>query len=330
MRRLLIVLTLASVAISWLPAPGAAQSRQGDAREAQTERISKTVNIGSNGEIELTNISGDITITRGGNSSATIEIEKSVRADTPEEARALLALVTVDVMERGTRAEVRARYPAGERGGRRRQRGSVQVAYTVAAPQNTRIVARSISGSISVRDITGSLTLESVSGDIKLANAGRMTGAKTISGNVEMLDSRIEGTLEAGTISGTINLQRVTAQALTLSSVSGDVVLEDLTCERVKGQSISGDTQFSGELQPNGRYEFTSHSGSVRLAVAGKTGFQIEATSFSGEIKTDIPLTLEGTTNANRRGRAVRGKFGDGSAFVDLTSFSGSILLSKR
>jgi hypothetical protein len=305
------------------------EQRGGD-RETQTERITRTVNIGADGEIDLSNIAGDITVTRGGGTTAAIEIVKTARAETADEARAILALVTVDVAERGPRVEIRTRYPGREEmRGRGRRNFNVDVAFNIAAPQNTRVIARSISGNINVRDISGALTLDSVSGAVKLANAGRMANAKSISGNVEMVDSRVDGALSAGTISGTIKLQKVTAHQLSLSSVSGAVWLQDVVCERIEGQAISGDIQFSGDFEPNGRYEFTSHSGSVRLAVGGKTGFQIEATSFSGEIKTDVPVTLEGG-QTSRRTKALRGKYGDGSAFLDLTSFSGSILITKR
>lgn len=313
-------------------APGREGQPQGRSeRETQTEKISRTVNIGADGEIDVSNIAGDILVTRGSGTSAAIEVVKTARADTVDEAKALLALVTVDIAERGPRAEIRTRYPGREEmRGRGRRNFHVDVAYTIAAPQNTRIIARSISGTISVRDISGVLTLESVSGSVKLANAGRMANAKTISGNVEMIDSRIDGALSAGTISGTVKLQKVSARQLSLSSVSGSVWLQDVACERIEGQAISGDIQFAGDFEPNGRYEFTSHSGSVRLALGGKTGFQVEASSFSGDIKTDFPITLEGGQTNMRRAKALRGKHGDGSAFLDLTSFSGSIVITKR
>ena len=300
-------------------------------RETQTEKISRTVNIGADGEIDVSNIAGDIMVTRGGGTSAAIEVVKTARADTAEEAKALLGMVAVDIAERGPRAEIRTRYPGREEmRGRGRRNFHVEVAYTIAAPQNTRIIARSISGNISVRDISGVLTVESVSGTVKLANAGRMANAKTISGNVEMTDSRVDGALSAGTISGTVKLQKVSARQLSLSSVSGSVWLQDVACDRIEGQAISGDIQFTGDFAPNGRYEFTSHSGNVRLAVDGKTGFQVEATSFSGEITTDLAITLEGGQTNMRRAKSLRGKHGDGSAFLDLTSFSGSILITKR
>ena len=85
----------------------------------------------------------------------------------------MLALVPVEITERGTRVEARTRYPSGDdrrRTGRRNV--NVSVAYTVAAPEGTRILVKSISGNISVRDILGGLTLETVSGTVRIANAG--------------------------------------------------------------------------------------------------------------------------------------------------------------
>ena len=60
-----------------------------------------------------------------------------------------------------------------------------------------------------------------------------------------------------------------------------------------------------------------------------RTGFQIEATSFSGSINTDIPVTMSGGQNG-RRSRSLRGTAGGGGAFLDLTTFSGSIIIMKR
>jgi len=135
--------------------------------------------------------------------------------------------------------------------------------------------------------------------------------------------------LTVGSISGNVRVLRTRMTSLAASSVSGHVILEDIDCERVEAQTVSGNVQFTGDLEANGRYELTSHSGSVRLAIGGRTGFQVEATTFSGGINTDLPLTLQGNDGRGPR-RSIRGKYGDGSAIVDLTSFSGSIVISKR
>jgi DUF4097 and DUF4098 domain-containing protein YvlB len=307
-----------------------ARQRRDSERENQTERISRTVNIGATGEIDLSNISGDITVTAGGGSTATIEAVKTAYARTAEEARAMLPLVQVEITERGTRAEARVRYPENE--SRRGNRNiNVSVAFTVVAPAGTRVMAKSISGSVSVRDISGPLTLETISGSVKLANTGRTASARSISGDIEAIDTKLEGALEASTVSGTVRMQRLNARSVTVNSISGSVDVEDVTAERVGGQSISGDIRFSGDLQQNGRYEFTSHSGTIRLTIGGSSKFDIEATSFSGSINSDIPITVSGSMPGGRRNRSMRGSVGGGGgATLDLTTFSGSIHITKR
>jgi hypothetical protein len=297
-------------------------------RAEETERTTRTLNIGADGEINVSNISGDMIVTRGGGNSASVEIIKTARAETAEDAKALLALVTVDVMERGPRGDIKTRYPSEEdlrRGNRRNI--NVNVAFNITVPAQARVTLHSISGSLSVRDVAGALALDTISGNIKLANTGRTATAKTISGNVEMSDTTADGTLNGGTISGTVSLRKITARSLALSSVSGSVVLEDVSSERIDAQSVSGDVHFAGDFEANGRYEFTSHSGNVRLAVGNKTGFQVEATSFSGGIRSDLPLTLEGGRRSNNK---LNARHGNGSAILDLTSFSGSIVITKR
>ena len=324
MRRLLIVLLLAGCA---LPAPAAlAQARGG-----QTERVARSVNVGANGELEISNISGDIQVTRASGTAAAIEAIKTAHGGSAEDERSLLSLVQVEIVERGTRVEVRTRYPEGDEWRRNNRRNvNVSVAITVAAPEGTRITVKSISGNISVRDITGALTLETVSGAVRMANAGRTAAGRSISGDIELSDTGVEGALEVGTVSGAVRLRKVKARSITANSVSGDILLEDMDTERVNAQVISGTVTFSGNLDPNGRYELTSHSGNVRVAVPAAAGFQIEADSFSGSINTDIPVTMSGGQTGGRRNRALRGTVGNGGALLDLTTFSGSILITKR
>ena len=103
------------------------------------------------------------------------------------------------ITERGTRAEARTRYPSGDERGADRRNVNVSVAYTVAAPEGTRIIVKSISGNISVRDIIGGLTLETVSGASASPTPGRMANGRSISGDIEIVDTKVEGALEAGT-----------------------------------------------------------------------------------------------------------------------------------
>jgi DUF4097 and DUF4098 domain-containing protein YvlB len=309
-------------------AGASSQSQRQDSRE-QTERTTRTFR-GST-ELHLANVSGDITITRGGGSEISVEIVKTARSRDDAEARELLQLVRVEVVERNNRVEVRTEYPQGEEMRRNNRRNfNISVAYNVSAPPGVRVRAASISGSIMAKDIRGDLSAESVSGTVRIVNGGRVGAAKSISGNVEVTDSDIDGRLEASTASGTVTLRKVKANQVDAGSISGDVVLEDVDASQVEGQTVSGSVRFGGTLTRGGRYEFTSHSGTVNVALAGDAGFEVEATSFSGSIRSDFTFGNSGDPERGRWRRAVRGVVGDGSAVLELTTFSGSIVIAKR
>ena len=295
----------------------------------QVDRSTRTLKVGANGEVVLYNISGDIVVARGGGSDVTVEIVKSSRGRTDEDAREMLQLVQVEVIERAGRAEVRARYPEGDDMRRNNRRNvNVSVSFNVTAPANVRIRAHSISGSITATDVKGEIAAESVSGNVRIANGGRISGAKSISGNVEITDTEIDGLFNASSASGSVILRRVKARQLDLGSISGSVVLDEVDCQQVEAQTVSGDVKFGGPLARSGRYELSSHSGTVTVAVSGSPGFEVEATSFSGSIRSDF--SFNNSDPGSRGRRSLRGVHGDGSAVLDLTTFSGSIVISKR
>ena len=252
---------------------------------------------------------------------------KTARGEDQGEAKEMLGLVTVEIFERGSRAEARARYPGG-RGERRNV--NVSVAYNVTAPPGTRVTAKSISGDVDVADIRGELALESVSGTITVKGAGRIASAKSVSGGVRIHGAQMDGSFHASSVSGRVELDGVKARRIELGSVSGPVVLKGVEAERVDAQSVSGQVDFSGALARGGRYALKSHSGTVRVAVEGDRGFEVDASSFSGSVRSDFPLTVRAGEETSHMRRAVRGVHGDGSAMLELTTFSGNIVLSRR
>ena len=311
-------------------AVAAYQRRDSNNREEQVERTTRTLKIGASGVLSLGNVAGDIVVTRGGGSDATVEIVKTARGRDANDAREMLQLVQVEVNERAGRADVRTRYP--NESGRNRRNFSVSVAYNVTAPAGTRLTVESISGSVKVSDITGEVSANTVSGSVRISGATRISAAKTISGTVEIVDAQTDGALESGSVSGDVILRRVSARRVEASTVSGNIRIEELQCERVDASSTSGGVAFTGSLARGGRYEFNSFSGEVRLLLSGNTGFQIDANSFSGNISTgDFQITSRGGGDG-RRGRRTElsGTYGDGSAILDLTTFSGSIVLVRR
>ena len=232
------------------------------------------------------------------------------------------------MVETPNRVEVRTIYPRN----RRNYSGSVD--YTIAMPSGASATLRTVSGDVRVTNVKGELRAESVSGDMTTAGATQLSLVKTVSGDIQVTDAATEGEVTVSTVSGTLTARGLKARSVDLNSVSGDVLLTNVTSERATVNSVSGNIEYNGALARNGRYEMTAHSGDVRLAITGTTGFELEATTFSGDVRSDFPLTLRyGSEERGRRGRSsrsIRGSYGDASALVNLKSFSGDIVVTKR
>lgn len=299
-----------------------------DSREQQVERTTKTFKLGDGGWLTLNNIAGDITVTRAAGAETTVEIVKTARGRDTADAQEMLRLVTVEATERAGRAEVRTHYPGDEWRRNGRRNFNVSVAYNVTAPAGTRVGVESISGSVRITDIKGDVNASSVSGDVRIAGAGRVGKATSVSGTVEISDAQVaDGTLASSSVSGDVLLRRVSARRIEASSVSGGLRFEDVQCDRINASTTSGGILFAGPLAKNGRYELHGFSGDVRVQIAGGTGFELDASTFSGNIdSTAFPITTRGPVNR----RALTGTHGDGSAMLDLQTFSGSIVISKR
>ena len=290
-----------------------------------TEAFSRTVRLGRNGTFDLQNVSGDIVITGGGGDDVRIDATKRVRSPNETEARTLLSEIVIQVQERSGRVEVRTDYP-------RRRNWSGGVDYTVSVPRDTSVTLRSVSGTVKVSSIDGELRAESISGDIIASSTRKLRMAKTVSGNLEISDAEADE-FSASTVSGDVIVNKLKASGFDAQTVSADVRLTDVEVDRATLRSVSGDIDYGGRLLRNGRYQFQSHSGDIRVTPADNRGFAIEASTFSGDVRSDYALTVQsqpGNSFAPGRNRSVRGSFGDASATLTLQSFSGDIVIVKR
>jgi DUF4097 and DUF4098 domain-containing protein YvlB len=228
------------------------------------------------------------------------------------------------------RVEVKVRYPQEKRN------INASVDFIVTVPRGAIVNVNSVSGDIKVTTVDGALRVNTVSGDVTVSAAAALESAKTVSGDVDVQSAGSTGDITAGSVSGDVTLKGVKARGFDLNSVSGNVTLTDVTCDRVKANSVSGDMSFIGPLAKGGRYTFQSHSGDVTLTTGAAVGFEMTASSFSGDIRSDYELTVKfggdaaGAAAHGPRRQNVRGTFGDGSAVIDLTSFSGDIRVVKK
>jgi putative adhesin len=291
-----------------------------------TERFSKTAHLDQNGTFDLTNVTGDIVITGTAGRDVTIEAVKRVQRPNPRAARALLAMIDIQVTEQANRLEVRTIVPRP-----RNFPGSVD--FTVSVPEDANVIVKTITGSIRASNVKGELRADTVAGSISASGVRKVAALKCVTGDVEIADAGADDAVTASTVSGNVIVRGLRARAVQLTSVSGNIHIEDAQVERMMVKTVQGNLDYAGELARSGRYEFNSHSGDIRLVLSGNTGFEVLANTFSGSVRSDFTFNRgrAGTEGAGVQGpRTLRGAFGDASAMVALRAFSGNISLARR
>ncbi|HEV7555292.1 MAG TPA: DUF4097 family beta strand repeat-containing protein [Kofleriaceae bacterium] len=195
--------------------------------------------------------------------------------------------------------------------------------FEISVPKNARLLLRTLSGDVKLRDVSD-VEAHSVSGDIDAMNIATHAVLETVSGDLTAI--KVGGGLRANTVSGDMKARQITGE-VSAQSVSGDIVLEDVTSAYVRGETVSGEMQFSGPVDPKGRYEFHSHSGDVDLDLTGGGGnATLEVETYSGDLDAGCSLTMQPGTRGERMGK--RGTFtmgnGSGAHFI-LKTFSGDV-----
>ena len=342
------------------------------AASGQTEELVRTIPMAPGGQFTLTNISGDITIAGTDDDALTLRVTKRLgdpgAAVSDATAREALDRVEIEIRERGGRVAVETEYPRRGladvfSGGR----AAVAVDYDVTVPRGVGVAIESISGSVTVEDIDGETSIETVSGDVRLASLPRLVEVEMVSGDLQMTDVGHDDEVSAEAVSGRITVDGVRTPRLDVSTVSGTLALTRVEARRVDVETVSGPVTFDGTLDANGRYQFESHSGSIRVTVPAGTGFDLEAQSFSGALESNVPITVRvpgrgdrtvelttGSTWFTARGRAnetqvntgvvtvdslfdlggrdgtreIDGTVGDGGPRLELSTFSGDMTIA--
>jgi DUF4097 and DUF4098 domain-containing protein YvlB len=306
-----------------------AEARQGP---EQTDRVVRTVPVGAEGALDLANISGDVRVTGTSASEITIEAVKRVRHKDADEARRLLQQLRVDITTVGDRVEVRTSYPR-RRGDAGERNSSARVDYTVSVPMRAAVTIKTISGDAAVTRVDGEVRAETVSGDVSVTGTPNLASARTVSGDVTARDVAGTANLSLGTVSGTVFASGLKARSLECGSVSGDIRLSGIQVDRLLAKSVSGGIEFGAALARGGRYDFGSHSGDIRLVLTSETGFELDASTFSGSVRSDFPVTLRTDRGSRQRTddtRTIRGAFGDASARLSVKTFSGTVVISRK
>jgi hypothetical protein len=202
-----------------------------------------------------------------------------------------------------------------------------EVRYELSIPTGTRVIMHSNSGDLQSRGTKGEVEARSISGDLEVEDVARSATLESISGNVR--SRGIDGDARLRSVSGDVDLENVHGD-LTLSSVSGHVQVTDARSRVVRMETVSGDLEYSGTFDPTGTYDFHAHSGDVRLELPSDVGAILSIETFSGDVRTDFPLTIQPTGESRGPSRhQIDTTLGKGGAHVTVSTFSGDVELRR-
>jgi DUF4097 and DUF4098 domain-containing protein YvlB len=201
--------------------------------------------------------------------------------------------------------------------------------FEVSVPYGVRVLATTWSGDVSVRGTRGQVEIHSQNGDIDVDDVSARLDVNTLSGDLRA--TNISGDAEVESVSGDVKLTDLRGY-IDVSTVSGDIELHGMTTKLARGKTTSGDVTYDGLIDPAGRYEFSTHSGDIRLHIPREASAQLDVSTWNGAIDSDFPITLKpgehgiGRTNS----KAFTFEIGSGAARISAETFSGDITISSN
>lgn len=289
------------------------------AQAAHAGTFQQQVAADPSGEVDVSNISGDIVIT--GWDKPTVSVNADLSGDSNRvKVRSSHGRTSICVTynSRGCNS------PGSSDNDSFGEDSSVRLEIYV--PRGSEVDVSGVSSDIKSSGVEGTQQLRTVSGDINAELGSGDDEVQSVSGEVHLKGSGHAGRLRVTSVSGDVTVTNVAGE-LEARTVNGTLQAGLSTARMVRLNTTSGDMVLSARLDQGGTVESETVSGSQRIRVDG--GYAYEAKTFSGDI-TDCFGQKSERTSEYGPGRHLDGTRGAGGGHIRLQSLSGDISLCDR
>jgi Putative adhesin len=294
-------------------ADGAIEARTILAEGGMSKDLHETWNIPADGRVEVSNISGSVTVTTWDKPVA--DLSGSLGHDSKLEISGDATHLNLKV---GSVNE-----------GRTHNGPSTDSDLILRLPRAVALDLNVISADAKVNGVAGkTLEVASVSGTVSINSGAPDVDINSVSGDVAF-DAAANTTMTRAhlqTVSGNINAKGLSGR-VKLETVSGDILLDASQVQDLEAGTVSGDAKLT--LAPTGRasVKLETMSGDLRVHLPSAVSAHIEATTFSGGIDSDFGKVQE---KGMGPGSTLDAQAGSGDARITANSFSGSIEFRKQ
>lgn len=267
--------------------------------------------LASGDRLRVATPNGEVTISESSGSEVEVRVEKTTeRGSSISDIGVMVrrtsdGLVVCAVYEDDDECDMERGYQQARRGRRGWDNSRTHARLIVRVPSGISVRAGTGNGDMSVSGAVSEVEASSGNGRVLISGtAGRVT-ARTGNGRVTVEGAR--GSVEANTGNGDVRV----------STSSGPVNV----------RSGNGDIEVSMDrLERSSAMTFTTGNGRISLTVPEGFGAEINGSTGSGTISTDMPIRLTGSINPRR----IRGTLGNGGEPLEVRSGNGDIEIRRR
>jgi DUF4097 and DUF4098 domain-containing protein YvlB len=305
-----------AAALCVLAAPAAAaQERSNDQQQPPIQarpggpetapRSDQTVDVTKGTRLVLGNNAGEVIVRSWDRDQVRVQASHNER-------------VTVDVATADNTLRVRSRSARGPAG---------LVDYQITVP---RWMPVNLSGTYlesTIEGTTAEVTVETVHGNIRVVGGSGNVNLRSVEGIITV--EKASGKLQATTINEGIRLTNISGD-VSAETTNGDIFIENAQTTSLEVSTVNGDVTFNGTMRDGGSYRLTTHGGDLRVGLGGAPNATVFVRTFQGDFTADFPIQLPEGQSAREGSKRFNFTLGTGSARIELQSFNGDILVSRK
>lgn len=272
----------AEIPIEWLEWVDPVQQRR-VRRAARTDTVFR---IAPGVTLSLNNISGDIRVATWDRNEVRVEAEHD-RLDQ------LVTELDNAVIKLGVRSK---------------RRSPAEVEWKLTVPAWLPLQISGIESEISLSGMRSSVRAQSMRGDVIVASCQGPVEANSVEGEVTVTD--VSGNVSVSSVNNVVRLVRVVGP-VDAQTINGDIQLEKVESVDVDASTVNGRVYYASSYRPRGRYVFSSHNGRLIVPVPKNQNVNVRVASFQGQLESSMSVP---TPAPRAKGRAYRFTFRDGVA----------------
>jgi Putative adhesin len=238
-----------------------------------------------------------------------IEVKSWKNPEVVVTSSAVPGKVSVDAEQVGDRIEINAASLTADSS----QPHEVEANFQLVVPEETELQLRTQTGLILVEQVNGDMKLQSVAGDVHLKEVSGYVIVKTASGS--LVCTGCTGKLDFNSISGSAQILQSSPTSLNLMTTTGNIL-------------------YDGEFRRMGLYTMNSGRGLVEVRFSRMDSFDLKASTYRGTVDNQASEVLRPDTHSRHSlssmAKSLWVTMGQGSARVEVSSYSGTIRIVKR